>query len=356
MTFMDSLAHAWRDVSAENDIETSALFKATKADFRVDEVLNWAPSGAGEHVCVRVCKQGLSTVDVARRLARAAGIRLSDVGYSGLKDRVGICTQWFSLHMAGKPEPDLAAMSDDACQVESVQRNHRKIRRGTHKANQFRIVLREVRDPQNLLASRLEQLAVQGVPNYFGEQRFGWQDNNLRLASDWFDTKYRPRSRSERSMLLSAARSRIFNAVLSRRVSEGSWNTLIPGDVMNLAGSDSIFDASDATGLSERLSAGDIHPTGPLWGKGELRTVDAARALEQSVAGQYSQSTAALEKHGLTQARRSLRLMPDHLHYARPSADVLELQFTLPPGTYATVILRELCQYRTGQTSENATS
>jgi len=332
------------------------VFKATEADFRVDELLNWEPSGAGEHVCVQICKQGLTTTDVARRLARAAGIRLSDVGYSGLKDRVGICRQWFSLHMAGKPDPDLSPLLNDACQIESVQRNHRKIRRGTHRANQFRIVLRDVLDPKNLLDSRLARIAAHGVPNYFGEQRFGWEESNLRLASEWFEAKYKPHSRSERSMLLSAARSQIFNAVLSRRVSDGSWNTLLPGDVMNLAGSDSIFDAADAAGLSERLIAGDIHPTGPLWGKGELRTAGAARALEQAVATQYSQSAEALEKHGLTQARRSLRLMPDQLHYARPSADVLELQFTLPPGTYATVILRELCQYRTGQSSENTTS
>lgn len=361
--FYDSLSFAWGVPDAE------AVFKASVDDFEVDEILGWTCTGDGEHLCVLVRKTGMNTVDVARHLARCAHIPVNQVGFAGMKDRQGVCRQWFSLHLPGRSSPALDNLSQGNLVIEDIQRNSRKIRRGAHAANRFRIRLREVSDPGGSLETRLQRIASQGVPNYFGEQRFGRQENNIRQAMAWFEGRYRPRGRQERGLLLSTARSVIFNAVLSRRVASGTWQRYLAGDVMNLSGTSSFFCTAsvshEAPGghsstseqetdrvMSERLASGDIHPTGPLWGRGELQVTSDARTLEQSVANEFAVLAEGLCREGASQARRSLRLLPEQLHYARSPGE-LHLSFTLPSGAYATAVLRELCRYRTPQLSEN---
>jgi len=344
-----------------------ARFKHAPEDFVVNEVLGFECSGEGEHLWLQIRKTGISTSDVARRLARATGLRAADISWSGLKDKQGVCTQWFSLHSPGKDVAGLAQLGCDALCIEQQLRNNRKLRRGSHRSNQFRIRLRDVAladgvsvdgvsgagmlsaeaphsDAWHDLDRRMQAIVRSGVPNYFGEQRFGHA--NLAHAEAWFTGKTRPRDRLERGMWLSAARSALFNAVLARRVERGNWNAVVPGDVMNLNGSASVFVASDEDNtLSARLLDMDIHPTGPLWGQGALSSSAQTAVLEQAVADEMAVFSAALPRYGLTQARRSLRLPVKALDYRRPDAGTLEIEFTLPTGTYATAVLHELCYY-----------
>ncbi|OFE11804.1 hypothetical protein PHACT_00410 [Pseudohongiella acticola] len=329
-----------------------AQFKTLPEDFAVNEVLGFACSGEGEHLWLQIRKTGISTSDVAAQLARATGLRASDISWSGLKDKQGVCTQWFSLHSPGKDVDGLAGLPADVICIEQQVRNHKKLRRGSHGANLFRIRLREVTAVDGItpeaawqdLTRRLQVIANDGVPNYFGEQRFGHA--NLSHAEAWFNGQRKPRGRLERGMWLSAARSALFNAVLARRVENGSWNAYVDGDVMNLAGSGSVFKSeADDTSLTQRLQEMDIHPTGPLWGQGMLTSTGATAALEQAVADEMTVFSAALPRFGLKQERRSLRLPVKALDYRRPEAGTLELEFTLPTGTYATAVLHELCFY-----------
>lgn len=329
-----------------------ADFKRVPEDFVVNEVLGFECSGEGEHLWLLIRKTGISTSDVARRLARATGLRMADISWSGLKDKQGVCTQWFSLHSPGQHVEGLAQLTSHELCIEQQLRNNRKLRRGSHRGNEFRIRLREIEPVDGVssavawqdLELRMHSIARLGVPNYFGEQRFGYA--NLTNAQAWFAGKSRPRDRLERGMWLSAARSALFNAVLARRVEAGNWNTYVPGDVMNLDGSGSVFISSaDDDSLLRRLQEMDIHPTGPLWGQGALASTGAVAALELAVADDMAAFSAALPRYGLTQERRSLRLPVKALDYRRPDEGTLEIEFTLPTGTYATAVLREFCNY-----------
>ncbi|HDZ08516.1 hypothetical protein LCGC14_0014280 [marine sediment metagenome] len=326
-----------------------ARFKQVPEDFIVDEVLGFDCSGEGEHLWLQIRKTGLSTSDVAGRLARATGLRAADISWSGLKDKQGVCTQWFSLHSPGKDVSGLAGLSSDTLCIVQQLRNHKKLRRGSHQSNRFCIRLRDVEPVAGVAAAaawqdldgRLQAIMQSGVPNYFGEQRFGHA--NLSHAEAWFTGNSKPRGRLERGMWLSAARSALFNALLARRVAAGNWNQYLTGDVMNLDGSGSVFVSSTAdTSLPRRLAEMDIHPTGPLWGQGELASTAETAALEQAVAEEWAVFSTALPRFGLRQERRSLRLPVKALDYRRPDTGTLEIEFTLPTGTYATAVLHEL--------------
>lgn len=341
-------ALAW--VNGEPEVE--ALFKQEVEDFRVEEDLGFALTGTGEHACVRIRKTGVTTQQVVRELARVGRVKEHDVGYSGLKDRQGVCEQWFSLYQPVPVALDLSGFAERGMEILESCRNSRKIRRGSHRANRFQILLRapqwrasrEGMTPQQRLGERLALIAQRGVPNYFGAQRFGHGQGNVDQARQLFSGELRMAKGYKRGLLLSAARSQVFNCVLSARVRDETWDRRLDGDVWNLQGSDSIFDALEWSDVLEaRVQAFDIHPTGPLWGKGDLRSRAATRDLELGVRAQWQDLCDGLEVAGLTQARRSLRLPVQDLQWrARDNGD-LEIEFALPPGTYATAVLREVC-------------
>lgn len=331
--------------------EHSAVFKREVDDFCVDEDLGFELSGSGEHLCVQIRKTGVATPQVVRALSGAASVREQDIGYAGLKDRQGVCVQWFSIYLPSERVPDFTGFSEAGMEILQTLRNSRKIRRGSHRGNLFRIRLREVRGGENEappeLLGRLEAIAARGVPNYFGEQRFGTGNENVMMAARLFSGELRMARGFKRGMLLSAARSCVFNEVLSRRVLAGNWDQYLDGDVMNLEGTESVFVPQEWDAeLCARVDAMDIHPTGPLWGKGMLRSSAAARELELACVEEFHDLCAGLEAAGLEQARRSLRLPVRGLQWVWLPGQILELQFTLPPGAYATSVLRELLVLR----------
>lgn len=334
--------------------QVAAVFKQSAQDFRVNEDLGFELSGAGEHLCLQIRKTEVNTQHVVRHLARLANVRERDIGYAGLKDHMGVCEQWLSIYQAQPQEVDFSSLAQIGVEVLSTVRNSRKIRRGSHRNNGFSIVLRDfvslakpslsAKEVKEDLEARLSQISALGVPNYFGEQRFGHAHSNILMAQRLFSGELRLKKGFKRGMLLSAARSFVFNAVLSERVRQNNWDQHLPGDVMNLAGTGSVFEAPewDET-LAGRLGTKDIHPTGPLWGKGALRSSADAEALEMAVASEQAALCKGLEAAGLEQARRSLRLIAADLNWNWLDDDSLELSFALPPGTYATAVLRELC-------------
>ena len=339
-----------------------AHFKAQPDDFLVDEQLGFDCSGDGEHVWVFIRKTGINTAEAAQRLARAAGVSIRDVSWSGLKDRLGVCRQWLSLQLPGRATPDFSSALSAELQIERIERNSRKLRRGSHHSNAFVIRLRNLqvldvamdfKTAWSTFEQGLQRVQQLGVPNYFGEQRFGF--DNINKAQAWFLKQYRPQNPVERGLLLSAARAAIFNAVLSERVSYATWNQYIDGDVMNLDGSASVFLPEQVDEMIlQRIAGQDIHPTGPLWGQATQRALHsfgACAALEARVAASFSVLTTGLLKHQVDAARRSLRLPVQALHYRflenqSPLGPDLELSFVLPAGTYATAVLHDLIEYQ----------
>lgn len=307
------------------------VLRSRPADFFVEEQLGFSPDGEGPHLMLWIEKTGANTEWVARQLARHARCRPMDVGYSGLKDRHAVTRQWFSV-----PAPADAigwqTLDIEGVRVLEAHAHRRKLRRGAHRANRFVLVLRDVSGTDDLDA-RAEQVRRHGVPNYFGPQRFGREGDNAARAVDG----------ARGGVYLSAARSFLFNAVLAERVRRGSWNRLLPGEAVQLDGSGSFFIAERIDGtLLQRLETFDVHPGGPLWGKGELPSHGEAAELETAIAGTMPELAALLEKTGMRQERRALRLPVRELDVQREDDGTVALRFELPPGAFATSVLREL--------------
>ena len=217
--------------------------------------------------------------------------------------------------------------------------------------NEFRLIVRNCTGKSPALSNIFEQIKQRGIPNYFGEQRFGfrldnrheYEWNNLKCAMDWFSGAIKkPRNRNQRSLYLSAARSWIFNHILSARVKANNWDKALNGDVFMLGNSRSWFADDGDTSITSRVKDFDIHPTGALWGRGKLDSRGEMKALELAISEEWSLFSQGLEAQGLKQERRSLRIQVDNLGYQWLSETDLELEFSLPPGSYATVFLDQI--------------
>ncbi len=336
----------WNDLPLSGEQGASAgVIRARDEDFQVDEVLGFEADGEGEHVMLLVQKRGFNTEQVVKMLAKHAGIPPRDIGLAGLKDRNAVTTQWFTVGMAGAVEPDWSELNGDRLSIVTVTRHRKKLRRGVLLGNRFRIVVSGLKaDPKRLLES-LQRVKQVGVPNYFGEQRFGHEGRNLESAAGLLFGHKRVKNRSLKGIFLSAARSHVFNRVLARRVAEGTWNQLMPGDVASLHGSRSIFEIEQPDAeLQRRLNEFDIHPSGPLWGKGELKSHLSCLELEKDVLAPLQDWCEGLERVGMKQERRALRLPVVDLKWDI-SESQLVLEFFLPSGTYATSVLREIVAY-----------
>ncbi|MEQ8515922.1 MAG: tRNA pseudouridine(13) synthase TruD, partial [Chromatocurvus sp.] len=210
-----------------------ARLRALPQDFQVTEQLGWEFSGDGEHDYLWIEKTNANTEWVARQLALYADVPARDVGYAGLKDRRAVARQWFSIPRWNAPV--WGGLDVEGVRILDTGRHQRKLRRGAHRANAFQIVLRLDATPDtDAVASRLAVIRTAGVPNYFGEQRFGRGGGNLRLANDWAMGRRLPRHK--RGLAISTIRSFLFNEALARRVQEGTWNQFVAGDLANLTG------------------------------------------------------------------------------------------------------------------------
>jgi tRNA pseudouridine13 synthase len=320
-----------------------ARIRSRPEDFVVEEIQGTEPEGQGEHVWVLLEKTGCNTEHAARCLARAAGVPPGAVGYAGRKDRHAVTTQWFSVHLPGKDAPDWSAHLGPEFRVLRSERHGRKLKTGHLMGNRFRLTLRNCRGDLAGLEERLDRLSALGVPNYFGPQRFGRDGANLDKARAMFEGKIRVRDRKLRGLYLSAARSELFNRVLAKRVEQGTWCKALPGDVMILDGSRSHFLAETVdAALEARVRIGDVHPSGPMWGKGDLHTRGEVAALDQAVADGEPVLAQGLVEAGLKQERRALRMPVNRLAYERLDGETMVLAFELPAGGYATMVLAEI--------------
>ena len=315
--------------------------RVSPEDFFVEEIDAFAPDGVGEHLLLTIEKRGMNTAFAAQRIAAWAGVPELAVGYAGLKDRHALTRQRFSVHLPGREAPDSNALESDELRVLSTVRHSRKLQRGALHGNRFVLVVRELEGEADAVDRRLSDIVEHGFPNFFGEQRFGHGGGNLEAARRMFQGQ---RVRGDRrGLLLSAARSELFNAVLAARVANATWWEGMPGEVWMLDGSRSVFGPEPSPdALTQRVAAHDIHPTGPLWGRGELRVADACRVLEESTLSPHAELRVGLEAAGLKQERRALRAIARGLRWDWPEPTSLRLTFELPAGSYATSLLDSL--------------
>ena len=318
----------------------AASIRAQASDFVVVECCGFEFSGDGEHDYLWIEKIGSNTHWVAECLAKYSGIPVRDVGYAGLKDRHAVTRQWFSVRRAGPVDWD--AFTADGMVILEQKVHRRKLRRGAHSGNSFHIALRSDDIGTNLegIQDRIAVIDQSGVPNYFGEQRFGHGGGNMELGRQLFAG--RKLSRHKRGIALSAARSLIFNEILGVRVKQGSWNTVLPGELANLDGSASVFAVEEVDDeLISRCDAHDIHPSGSLWGIGAPQSAFDVAHLEREVAQAHAEIAAGLTSAGVDASTRPLRLRVRDLKWTTEDG-VCWLDFSLPKGGYATTVLHEI--------------
>ncbi|MBB5209493.1 tRNA pseudouridine(13) synthase TruD [Chiayiivirga flava] len=329
-----------------------ARMRTQPEDFVVEEDLGFAPSGAGEHLFLVVEKRGANTAWVAQQLARWAGVAPFAVSYAGLKDRHAVTRQAFTVHLPKRQSPSVDTLQHPDFRLLVADWHARKLPKGALRGNRFTLRLRGVHGEHAAVDRRLAAIAALGVPNAFGEQRFGRGGGNLDQARAMFAG--RRVQRETRSILLSAARSAIFNAVLAERIDDGSWARGLDGEVWMLDGTHSVFGPEPMDeALRARAAALDIHPTGPLWGEGEPRCTGAVRGIELAVAACHPDLVDGLAAARLKHERRSLRLPVRELAWSW-AGDTLELRFWLQAGAYATTVLHALGDIADAQAAADA--
>jgi tRNA pseudouridine13 synthase len=327
-----------------------AVLRDQAADFEVEEVLGFEPEGDGEHAFVWLEKCGSNTQYVAKQLAKFAGVKPMAVSFSGLKDRHAITRQWFSVHLPGQPDPDWGALRHPEFRILKASRHPRKLRRGVHRGNRFVITMRDIDGDLPMIETLLSKLAT-GVPNYFGEQRFGIDGQNLLQAQRWFNGEIKP-NRAQQGFYLSAVRAFLFNRLLAARIESGSWATGLSGDIYMLDGTQSLFLAEED--VSERVVSGDIHPTGALPGvAGKLCPAGEALTLEQHISERYPELFDGLCRHRVNAERRALRVVPVNLQLTLIANDAVCIRFELPRGSFATALIAELFDYKTNRVTQN---
>lgn len=312
-----------------------ASLRASPEAFQVEEVLGFEPAGEGEHLLVHIQKRGLTTQQAAQRLARAWGVRARNVGWAGLKDKHALTRQTLSLPWPIKRELPVPDEIEDGLQVLAVNRHNRKLRAGSHTANHFKIDCQLDSDiDADALQARVADIQAGGMPNGFGAQRFGRDGDNVeQFMAATMDARCP-------GILMSAARSVVFNAVLDKRIAEGRWASAVAGDWMMLDGTRSGFVASaDDEALPARLASLDVHVSGPMPGSGEPQVHDQAAALEGEIEHEYAEIIDRLKARGVVSDRRALRVRVGELMAEPVSSQAVRLCFTLPPGSFATTLI-----------------
>ena len=290
----------------------SGVIKTQVEDFYVEELMDPDLSNEGEHVWLWVEKSGQNTEYVAGHIARFANVKKMDVGFSGQKDRWAKTRQWFSVYLGVKPEPNWQDLGLEHVLVLKTARHSKKLRRGEHRANHFKIVVRELKETESLVLA-LEAIKENGFPNYYGMQRFGIQGANLERGERYFEGEIKA-SRSQRSFYLSAARSFLFNLNLARTIDHGLW-------------------------LSDEIG-------GPLYGDPQ-DNVASLSEIESQVLGDYPSLAKGIHKNRLKLERRKYRIMPESISWTLDT-DTLSLEFTLPTGIFATSLLSEMIEFTVG--------
>lgn len=332
--------------------QLAGVIRSQPSDFQVDEIQIFKPSGQGEHVWLLIKKTSQNTDWVAGKLAKIAQVPRRDVSFAGMKDRHAVTTQWFSVQMPGREAPDWQAQLPDGIELLNEKRHDRKLKRGTLEGNKFKLLIRDFKGSEGELKTAVKRISEQGIPNYFGEQRFGFYQadknayTNIIKAEQWFKGEIKVKSKQQRSIYLSAARSWIFNHILSERVAVGTWNQAIQGDVYMLNGTKSCFFEDLDHSIVERVQQLQLHPTGALWGRGRLRSNATVQENEEKQSEIFTTLCEGLENKGLKQERKALRLVVKDLNYQwLDDQNAVSLTFSLPAGAFATSVLAELGEF-----------
>ena len=331
---------------------TTGTIKRTPDDFLVEEVPLYEASGEGEHVYLLIEKRDVTGSELGRHIRETVGVGSRDIGMAGLKDRRAVTRQWVSLPISCADK--IPAIETDLIKILDQRLHTNKLRSGHLKGNRFHIKVRDTHNDAALAdvlraawEPAIEALRTTGLPNYFGEQRFGnYGDTAVTgmalLLPDAFPKTQTPRSHHARRFTLSAVQSAIFNSVLAKRITAGTFTTVLDGDIARLDKSHAIFTVESADIEQIRYEMHDIVMTGPMWGIKMPKALGETGKIEEATLAEFGLQDRHFIKYRklVPGTRRPLRIVPQDLK-VEVSEDSCEFSFFLPAGSYATVLLRE---------------
>ena len=322
------------------------LAKVAPEDFEVEELPAYAPCGSGEHLYLWIEKRGRETREVAQAVARALSVPEREVSWAGLKDRQALSRQWLSVRTPASP----ASVEGDGFRALALSRHQNKLRPGHLKGNRFTVLLRGaagVEAARDVLAA----LVRGGAPNWFGAQRFGRDGDNAALGLALLGRGGHPalerarRDRFLRKLALSALQSELFNRVLARRLAESALDRAESGDLLQKGddGRGPLFLCESTEADAPRVAAFEVSPTGPMFGPRMRRPAGEPARREAAVLAEAGLDEALFERGGgeTEGTRRPLRVRPADAA-AEEAPEGLRISFSLPPGAYATAVLREI--------------
>jgi tRNA pseudouridine13 synthase len=320
--------------------------RSTPEDFCVEERPLYVPCGEGEHLYIRVKKRGLSTPDLLLRLASQFHVKAQSIGVAGLKDAQAVTTQMLSLQ--GVKTEVVAALPTDErlLTLEILGRHRNRLRKGHHAGNHFRLVVRDVREGSEGFLQRLfDELVRRGVPNYFGPQRQGRSGTNFQLGAELLQDAARRNKipRNKRIWFMNAYQSYLFNHIVARRIE--NIDRVFLGDWAMKSENGACFPVEQPEVDQPRADRFEISPTGPLFGSRAPWATGEPGEIERSVVAELGTTPELLSKAGaecgFRGERRALRVRLNDLAWSLDGS-VLTLSFWLPPGSYATSVLREV--------------
>lgn len=311
-------------------------------DFRVEEIPAYEASGEGGHTFLWIEKRLRNTEEVARWLAREAEVPARDVGYAGRKDRFAVTRQCFSVPAL---DPERAAeLAMEGVRVLRAVRHPHKLRTGHLAGNRFELCVNGASEEAVAgVEAAARRVAESGLPNRFGEQRFGRGGENVDNAQRLMQGG-RVKDRRQARFLVSALQAAVFNAVLAGR--ELPLDRVENGDLARRTDSGGLFVVEDAELENERAARFEISATGPIFGRRMEQPTGAVRAREEDAMRELGLDPEALTPpRGVRMrgTRRPLRVpVQDLAVEGATDGEPLQLRFELPSGSYATVLLEEL--------------
>ncbi len=322
------------------------VIRTEPQDFQVEEIPAYLPSGSGEHLMILVEKCDRTTENVIKELVNQTNTGRGQIGHAGMKDRRAVTRQWLSLPASAKDQ--LADFKLEGVKIIQTGLHGNKLKTGHLKGNRFNIRVRGLdQEATHALVQRSQLVAKTGIPNYFGPQRFGRDGANEQTGRELICGKRKERNRQTLRLMLSALQSALFNDVLAERIKQAMFQKVFAGDLLSKADTGGMFICSEPDIDQARMDAGQVHPTGPMFGP-KMRTPQGEiEKMEQDILAAAGLDANAFRKYAkLTRGtRRALRVIPADFKTDENQGSLV-LAFSLPAGAYATSVLRELVDYR----------
>lgn len=327
-----------------NDLAgTGGSIKNDPLDFIVTEIPLYEPCGEGEHVYLKIRRSGLNTKDVEKILSRTLKIPAGRIGIAGLKDKHATTVQWFSIHLPGiKTETVMEPLRGiSQFEIISVSRHKNKLKRGHLIGNQFEIQIRDMNNPdKGLIESYLKRMQETGIPNFFGEQRLGEHDKNVNQGREILKSGQKIHTWLDQ-YLVNSYQSHIFNIWLIKRIRETGFLMPVSGDVFKKHDFGGLFAGNHPSSEKERFEAKEISFAGPLFGEDMMEASSQALEIENHLLSEQNLSPDDFSRARLTGGRRVARIFPEFHSVSLNNKDCC-LEFSLPKGSYATVVLNEI--------------